>query len=112
MKEERREKTREDEREKGRQDEEKMKGRMKEKMKRREKKEKMLFFFSKKCFKTLNPPDELTENVSKKNPRRTNYSSIFLYKFRILPFFSFMYMIRIRFFGPGELIQNGLGTEQ
>ena len=48
----------------------------------------------------------------KKNPRRTNYSSIFLYKFRIWPFFSFMYMIRIRFFGPGELIQNGLGTEQ
>ena len=42
----------------------------------------------------------------KKNPRRTNYSSIFLRKFRIF-FFSIIYMIRIRFFGPGELIQNG-----
>ena len=28
------------------------------------------------------------------------------------PFFSFTHMIRTRFFGPGELNQNGLGTAQ
>ena len=55
---------------------EKMKGRMKEKMKRREKKEKMIFF-KKNVSEPSNPPDELAQNVSKKNPRRTNYSSIF-----------------------------------
>ena len=53
-----------------------------------------------------NEPNELAPNVSKKIPSRTNYSSIFLRKFRILPFFSIIYMIRIRFFGPGELIQR------
>ena len=79
-------------------------------MKRREKKEKC--FSLKNVSRPPNPPDELTQNVSKKNPRRTNYSSIFLQKFRNLAFVSINYRIRIRFFGPGELIQNGLGTEQ
>ena len=53
-----------------------------------------------------NPPDELAQNVSKKNPRRTNYSSIFSEKVQNLTVFSIIYMIRIRFFGPGELIQK------
>ena len=58
------------------------------------------FFFKKKMFpRPSTPPDELAQNVSeKKKPFRTNYSSIFLQKFRIWPFFSFIYMIRIRFF--------------
>ena len=38
-----------------------------------------------------NPPDELAQNVSKKNHRRTNYSSIFLQKFRIWPFFNYLH---------------------
>ena len=54
-----------------------------------------------------NPPDELAQNVSKKNPFRTNYSSFFSAKVQNLAVFSFIYMIRIRFFGPQELIQNG-----
>ena len=54
-----------------------MKGRMKEKMKRREKEGKNMFFFFEKYFRTLKPASELAQHVSKKNPRRTNYSSIF-----------------------------------
>ena len=90
---------------------EKMKGRMKEKMKRREKKEKMIFF-KKNVSEPSNPPDELAQNVSKKNPRRTNYFSIFSAKVQNLAVFSFIYMIRIRFFGPQELIQNGFRAAQ
>ena len=47
-----------------------------------------------------NPPDESAQHVSDKNPRRTNYSSIFLSKVQNLTVFSIIYMIRIRFFGP------------
>ena len=43
----------------------------------------------------------------KKNPRRTNYSPFFSAKVQNLTVFSFIYMIRIRFFGPGELNQKG-----
>ena len=59
-----------------------------------------------------NPPDELAQNVSKKNPFQTNYSSIFSAKVQNLAVFSFIYMIRIRFFGPQELIQNGFRAER
>ena len=48
----------------------------------------------------------------RKNPFRTNYSSIVSSKLQNLTVFSIIYMIRIRFFGLGELIQNGLGTTQ
>ena len=40
-------------------------------------------FFLKNVSEPSNPPDELAQNVSKKSPFRTNYSSIFLRKFRI-----------------------------
>ena len=54
-----------------------------------------------------NPPDELAQNVSKKNPFRTNYSSIFLLrKFRIWPFFQLFTGFEFDFFGPQELIQK------
>ena len=89
---------------------EKMKGKMKEKMKR-DRGEKC-FFFLKNVSEPSNPPDELAQNVSKKNPRRTNYSSIFSAKVQNLAVFSFIYMIRIRFFGPQELIQNGFRAAQ
>ena len=36
---------------------------------------------------------------------------LFVRKFRILPMFSIIYMIRIRIFGPREFIQSELGTE-
>ena len=64
------------------------------------------FFFKKNVSRPSNPPDELAQNVSKKNPFRTNYSSIFSAKVQNLAVFSFIYMIRIRFFGPQELIQK------
>ena len=66
----------------------------------------MIFFFAKSVSEPSNPPDELAQNVSKKNPFRTNYSSIFSAKVQNLAVFSILYMIRIRFFGPRELIQN------
>ena len=49
-----------------------------------------------------NPPDESAHNVSKKSPS----DEIVVRKFRILPVFSIIYMIRIRIFGPREMIQN------
>ena len=42
----------------------------------------------------------------KKNPRRTICSSIFLSKVQNLTVLSFIYMIRIRFFGPGECLET------
>ena len=65
-----------------------------------------MIFVSKNVSEPSNPPDELAQNVSKKNPFQTNYSSIFSAKVQNLAVFSIIYMIRIRFFGPGELIQN------
>ena len=58
---------------------------------------------------TQTRPAELAQNVSKKNPRRTNYSSSFSFESSESDrFFSFIYMIRISiFWGPGKLIQNG-----
>ena len=50
-----------------------------------------MIFFKKNVSRPSNPPDELAQNVSKKNPRRTNYSSIFLQKFRIWPFFNYLH---------------------
>ena len=35
------------------------------------------FFFLKNVSEPSNPPDDLAQNVSRKNPRRTDYSSIF-----------------------------------
>ena len=71
-------------------------------------KEKMIFFFSKNVSEHSNPPDELAQKCfEKQNPRRTNYSSICSSKVQNMTVFSIIYMIRIRFFGSGELIQNG-----
>ena len=67
--------------------------------------------FSKKCFRTLKPPDELGQNVSKKflsDELFLHFSS----KVQNLTVFSLVYMIRIRFFGPGELNQRTLGPAQ
>ena len=46
----------------------------------------------------------------KKSPSDDFILPFFLQKCRIWPFFSFIYMIRIRFVGPRGLNQNGLGT--
>ena len=82
-----------------------------EKRKWRDRDERRDDFFQKNS-RPSNPPDELAQNVSKKNPRRTNYSSIFSSKVQNLTVFSIIYMIRIRFFGPVELIQNGFSAAQ
>ena len=78
-----------------------MKEKMNEKMKRRN--ERKDNFFSKNVSRPPNPPDELAQNVSKKNPRRTNYSFIFHAKVQNLTVSSIIYMTRIRFFGPGGI---------
>ena len=72
----------------------------------REREMKRSEFFQKNVSEPSNPPAELAQNVSKKNPFRTNYSSIFSEKVQNLTVFSIIYMIRIRFFGQRELIQN------
>ena len=52
----------------------------------------MNFFLKKKnVSRPSNPPDELAQNVSKKNPFRTNYSSIFSAKVQNLAVF-FIYL--------------------
>ena len=85
-KDKRREK-REDEEEREREDEEEQeerrwKGKWKRQWRGIEMKEKV--FFPKKCFKTLKPARWIKLHMfSNKNPRRTNYSSIFLRMFRI-----------------------------
>ena len=56
------------------------------------------------------------KNVSKPKIRQTNYllmirkkipsDEVFVRKFRFLPVFSIVYLIRIRIFGPREIMQN------
>ena len=72
-------------------------------MKRNERKDD---FCQKNVSRPSNPPDELAQNVSKKNRFWTNYCSIFSSKVQNLTVFSIIYMIRIRFFGPRELVQK------
>ena len=76
-------------------------------MKRHERKED---FFCEKMF--LNPQIRQMNwpKMFRKNPFRTNYSSFFSSKVQNLIVFPIIYMIRIRFFGPGELIQKASGT--
>ena len=103
--EKREDKKREKARQEKRQDEEEREYERKKKETRSKRRDD--FFLEENVSRPSNPPDELAPHVSKKNPFRTNYSSIFSAKVQNLAVFSFIYMIRIRFFGPGELIQNG-----
>ena len=65
------------------------------------------FFTKKNVSGHSNQPDELAQNVSKKKiPVGRIIPPCVLQKCRIWPFFSIIYMIRIRFFGPRELNQN------
>ena len=66
-------------------------------------------FFKKNVSGPSNPPDELAQNVSKKIPFGRIIPPFFSAKVQNLAVFSFIYMIRIRFFGPGELIQRTFG---
>ena len=72
-----------------------MKGKMKEKVKRN-RGEKM-----KNVSGPSNPPDELAQNVSKKSPSDELFL-LFSSKVQNRTVFSIIYMIRIRFFGPGN----------
>ena len=70
-------------------------------------KEKTIFSKKKNVSRPSNPPDELAENVSKKkNSLSGELSPSLLCKSSESGRFSIIHMIRIRFFGPGELIQN------
>ena len=104
--EERRDKRRSKTREEKRREDKKREEARQEKSQDEEREMKEKIFFKKNVPGHSNPPDELAQNVSKKNPFRTNYSSIFSAKVQNLAVFSFIYMIRIRFFGPQELIQK------
>ena len=84
-------KKREDEREKKREKMKKKRDKMNEIMKRDKDERKSFFFFPKNVSRPSNPPDELAQNVSKKNPFRTNYSSIFSAKVQNLAVF-FIYL--------------------
>ena len=70
---------------------------MTEKMKR----DRGEFFFPQNVSRPSNPPDELAQNVSKKNPFRMNYSFIFLQKFRIWPFFNYLHDSNSIFWAQG-----------
>ena len=75
-----------------------MKGKMKEKMKRDEDERKENFFV-KNVSEPSNPPDELAQNVSKKDPFRTNYSSIFSSKVQNLTVFQLFTRFEFDFSG-------------
>ena len=78
---------------------------MKEKMKRG--KDERKDFSSTNVSGPSNPPDELTQNVSKK--KKNLSGELFLHfssKVQNLTVLSISYMIRIRFFGSGELNQR------
>ena len=97
MKEERQDKTREDERG----EREKMKDKIE-----RDGDERKDDFLRKNVSESAR---RISPKCFEKNPFRTNYSSIFPLKVQNLTVFSINYVIRIRFFGPGELLQNGFG---
>ena len=61
--------------------------------------------FLKNVWEPSNPPDELAQHVSKKS-FRTNYSSIFLRKFRIWPFIQLFTWFEFYFFRAGRLISE------
>ena len=72
-------------------------------MKRNERKDN---FFKKHVSRPSDPPDELAQNVSKKKTLSDELFLHFFCKCSGSGRFSLIYMIRIRFFGPGDLIQN------
>ena len=109
MEEERQEETREDERGYLRQD--KRRDKMQKKRGDHILKKRLRWFFPKKCFK-WNPPDELVLNVSRKNPFRTNYSSIFLRKFRIWPCFQLFTWFEFDFSGRGNWVRDIFGAHR
>ena len=82
-----------------------MKGKMKEKMKRDrdERKDDLLL---KKCFKTLQPARRISPRCFEKKSLSDELFLHFSSKVQNLTVFSIIYMIRIPFFGPGELIQR------
>ena len=88
-----------------------MKGKMKEKMKRDKDERKEDFVLVKNVSEPSNPPDELAQNVSKKI-RFGRIIPPFFFESSESDRFPIVYMIRIRFFGSGELIQNYFSDAQ
>ena len=103
--EERREKREERREKREERREDKRRDKMKKKMKRDKDERKSVCLwkmFQNPQTRHMNKPNMFR----KKNPFWTNYSSIFSSKVQNLTVFSIIYMIRIRFFGPRELIQK------
>ena len=65
-----------------------------------------VIFFFEKCFKTLKPARWISPTCFEKKSLSDELFLQFFCKSSESGRFSFIYMIRIRFFGPGELIQN------
>ena len=65
------------------------------------------FFFKKKCFRTLKPARGISPKCFEKKSLSDELFLLFYEKGQNLTVFSFINMIRIRFFGPEESIQNG-----
>ena len=61
----------------------------------------MNFFKIKEVSEPSNPPDELAQNVSKKNPFRTNYSSIFPSKVQNLAVLNYLHDSNSIFWAQG-----------
>ena len=72
----------------------------------------IMIFLEKNVWEPSNPPDELAQHVSKKKSLSDALFLHFSSKVQNLTVFSIIYMIRIRFFGPGELIQRHFSGAQ
>ena len=69
-------------------------------------------FVQKNVSRPSNRPDELTQHVSRKKIPSDELFLHFFFESSESDRFSIIYMIRIRFFWPGELIQNGFRAAQ
>ena len=78
-------------------------------MKRDERKD---VFSRKKVSRPSNPPDELAQKCFEKKSPSDEVFLHFSSKVQNLTVFSIIYMIRIRFFGPEELIKRTFRREQ
>ena len=69
-------------------------------------------FFFEKCLRTLQPATWISPKCFRTKSLSDELFLHFSSKVQNLTVFSIIYMIRIRFFGPGEFIQNGFSDEQ
>ena len=73
---------------------------------------KKCFLFEQMFLNSSNPPDELAQKCFETKSPSDELFLHFSSKVQNLTVFSIINMIRLRFFGPGELIQNGFSAAQ